>query len=98
MCSNRRGTEDVQHLFHLPTFPNHVLSIVVVWRSQDDENKNMQFIIILNMSSINSREREQQLTGEFCKPSDDLHNKVAPHKSIKVPSCKIFVSSLICYK
>lgn len=36
---------------------------------------------------------EIQLTGELCKPSADLHSNVAPHKSMSVPSCKIFVSS-----
>lgn len=35
------------------------------------------------------------LTGDFAKPAADRHSSVAPHKSINVPSCKIFVSSLI---
>lgn len=38
----------------------------------------------------------QAHTGEFLKPSADRHNNVAPHKSINVPSCKIFVSPKIC--
>lgn len=37
----------------------------------------------------------RQLTGDFPKPSADLHSNVAPHKSINVPSCKTFVSSSI---
>lgn len=33
------------------------------------------------------------LTGECLSPSADRHNRVAPHKSIKVPSCRALVSS-----
>lgn len=37
-----------------------------------------------------------QLTGLFSKPSADLHSKVAPQRSIKVPSWRTLVTSWTC--
>lgn len=37
-----------------------------------------------------------ELTGEVWRPSAERQSRVAPHKSIRVPSCSTFDSSLIC--
>lgn len=72
------------HLSYLQAFLNHVSS---VWKIARKEFTHYQLNWIVH---------RQAHTGEFLKPSADRHNNVAPHKSINVPSCKIFVSPKIC--
>lgn len=46
------------------------------------------------MGQHNNKNNKNIITGDTLRPSADLHNKVAPHKSINVPSIRILSESL----
>lgn len=66
--------------FRQPISLNHVSSV-------EEETKKINTKVV---------DEDLQLTGEFWRPSAERQSNVAPHKSIKVPSCSTFDSSLIC--
>lgn len=68
--------------FRQPISLNHVLSA--------NEERGWKSMRIVSVD-----DERLQLTGEFWRPSAERQSSVAPHKSINVPSCSTFDSSLI---